>query len=67
LRVCRSGPHDPRIPDAFAHHAGGVAPLAAGGHRFFQEIAFFLQDTRLAEVSRCGLWGTSTITQRRMP
>jgi indolepyruvate decarboxylase len=47
LRLCRSGPHDPRIPDALAHYAGGIALLAARRHRFFQEIAFFLQDTRL--------------------
>ena len=51
--VCRSGPHDPGIPDALTHYASGAAPLAARGHHFFQEIAFFFQDTRVAEVPKC--------------
>jgi hypothetical protein len=42
-RHSRSGPHDPRIPDALEHYASGAAPLAAQGHRFFQEIAFFFK------------------------
>ena len=48
LRVCRSGPHDPRIPDALHTTPAALRAPAARRHRFFQEIAFFLQDARFA-------------------
>ena len=40
LRLCRSGPHDPRIPGALAHHAGGAAPLSGTGTVSFNKLPF---------------------------
>jgi len=69
LRVCRSGPHDPHISNAPAHHADAAAPLAA--HRFLQRIAFFPQDTRvvfrISSSQSAGSCRSATMPTRRLP